>query len=180
MVKKQIITQKLTIPVKTVSNGVYKTYDIKPALLEHDFYVNVDFVRQDAYDEVEMLQRAQLYQQLRFKSRESIMGDILLEPDVPTEIDKMTIEEIESGDPKLKLKRAVEIYREREMEDEARMAERDLGLLEAQERLELEQGIAGLAQGGEAPEGETPMGAPRQAPPSIPPSPPTTGGYFGT
>jgi hypothetical protein len=83
----------------------YEIYDMKPKLLENEFYVGAEFIRQDVYDEVESLQEAQLYQQNRWMSRGSIMEKQLRMQDVPAEIEKMDMEEVEAGIPELKLRR---------------------------------------------------------------------------
>lgn len=113
MAKKQILKQKLTIPVRTVSGKDYAIYDMTPKLLDNDFYVNADFIRRDAYDEVEVLQEAQLYQQNRWMGRENIMEKMLKMQDVPAEIEKMDMDEVEAGIPELKLRRMIKKLKDR-------------------------------------------------------------------
>jgi len=129
MLKRQITSQGLTIPVKTVVNDAYNVYAINPQFLDNDFYVSAELVTQDVYDEVEALQRAQMFQQNRWKSRESIMEQILLETDTPTEIDKMDTEDVESAIPELKLMNVIKSYIKRGMEDEVKIAEEQLAML---------------------------------------------------
>lgn len=134
MVKKQIIALKLTIPVRTVVNEKYEIYDMKPKLLDNDFYVNAELLRKDVYDEVEALQRAQMFLQLRLKSRKKIMEQVLGEQDVPTQMAEMDIEDVEAGIPELVLKRVIKTYMDRGMEEEANMAKEQLFLLEEEKR----------------------------------------------
>lgn len=156
MFKKQILAQKLTIPVKTVANGVYEVYDMKPDLLENDFYVNAVLVSQDVYDDVEALQRAQMYLQLGLKSKRKVMEEVLLEQDVPSQIAEMTLDEVEVAIPEIKLKNAIKIYREKGMEEEAKMAEEQLGMLLIQKHQALmppQEGQPGQPSTGQPPAG---------------------------
>ena len=155
MIKRQIILQGLTIPVKTVVDNTYQIYNMVPELLENDFYVHASFVRQDVYDEVEALQRAQMLMQLRLKSREDVMENVMQEQDPQTQMAKMDIEDVEANIPELKIKRAIKIYKERGMEEEAGMAEEQLALIEFQKRLQVEQMFTQGQQGG-MPPGEAP------------------------
>ena len=154
MTKKQIVAQKLTIPVQTVSNGVYKTYEMVPELLDNDFYVNAELVRQDVYDEVEALQRAQMFLQLGLKSRRKVMEEVLLEKDVPNQIAEINIEQVEDAIPELKLPDVIQAYRKKELPDKAAMLEQKLALME----LEQQQGVT------------PPEGQPPGQPPGMPPS----------
>ena len=151
MIKRQIIAQKLTIPVKTVLNNSYQVYDIVPELLENDFYVHAELVRQDVYDEVEALQRAQMMMQLRVMSREDIMEQIMQVQDTQTQMAKMDIEDVEVGMPELKLKRAIKIYLERGMLEEAEMVKEQLAMLDIQKKAQLQQMYAQGQQGGMPP-----------------------------
>jgi len=157
--KRQIVSQKLTIPVQTVVNGEYQTYDMKPNLLDNDFYVNATLIRQDVYDEEARLQRAQMLMQLRLKSRESVMEQEMDEPDVPAEILKMDMEEVEAEIPEMKLKKLIKTYLELEMFEEAEMMKEQLGMLEIQKQ----QMLQGMMQGG------APGGAPGGVPTGTPP-----------
>ena len=141
MLKRQILIQKLTIPVKTVKGKSYDVFDIKPGLLDNDFYVNAELIRRDVYDEVEALQRAQLLLQNRFMCREDILERVLNEPDSKTQLTKIDIEDVETAVPELKLKRAIQLYHEAGMIEEARMAEEQLAMLEIQKQQALMQGV---------------------------------------
>jgi len=169
MVKKQIQVQKLKIPVRTVVNDQYSIYDMKPKMLDNKFHVAAEFIRQDVYDEVETLQEAQLYQQNKWMSRESIMEKILRMQDVPTEIMKMKISDIESAIPELTLPDVILKYREMGLEDKANELMRQFAMLVLEKQQTLmpqPQGPMGQPQGpmGQptAPTG-APMGAPRPA-----------------
>ncbi len=167
MAKKQIVTKKLTIPVRIVSGKEYAIYPMEPKLLDNDFYVNADFIRRDAYDEVEILQEAQLYQQNRWMSRENIMEKMLKMQDVPAEIEKMDMDEVEAGIPEMKLrrmgKRLVDRYnslREQgiedlDLKDQIKMIKEQLGML----TLQKQQAVAPQEQPTEQP----PTGTPRPA-----------------
>jgi len=155
MVKKQIITLGLTIPVKTVANGQYEVYDMVPTELENDFYVNAVLVSQDVYDDVEALQRAQMYLQLGLKSKSKVMEEVLLEQDVPNQINEMIIQDVEDAIPEFKLKKAIGIWNEKVMPEEAKMAMKRLAMLEIQSQQAL--GMPGEAPaGGEPPTGGQP------------------------
>jgi len=119
MVKNQITVQGLEIPVQTVVNDNYSVYDMKPNMLENDFYVGAELVRQDVYDEVEMLQEAQMYQDNKWMSRESIMEKILKLQDVPAEIIKMKIGDVEDAIPELTIPDIIAKYQEMGLEDKA-------------------------------------------------------------
>ena len=157
MEKKQILVRNLTIPVRTVVDGRYEIYDMKPKLLKNDFYVGAEFIRQDVYDEVESLQEAQIYQDNRWMSRENIMEKMLRLQDVPTEIAKMDMDEVEAAVPEMKLRRLIsELQRrldklleqgieDKDLTDKIKMMEVQLGMLEAQKRQALE---GAMGQGG--------------------------------
>ena len=154
--KKQIIVQNLTISVKTVAKGVYEVYDMKPDLLDNDFYVNAVLVSRDVYDDVEALQRAQMYLQLGLKSKSKVMEEVLLEQDVPSQIAEMTLDEVETAIPEIKLKNAIKIYREKGMEEEAKMAEEQLAMLLIQKHQALmppQDGQPGQPSTGQPPAG---------------------------
>ena len=153
MVKKQIISLGLTIPVKTVANGQYEVYEMVPTELENDFYVNAVLVSQDVYDDVEALQRAQMYLQLGLKSKSKVMEEVLLEQDVPNQINEMIIQDVEDAVPEFKVKKAVKIYTEKGMPEEADMAMKQLAMLEIQSQ-------QALGMPGRAPEGAAPTGQP--------------------
>ena len=169
MVKKQIIAQKLVVPVKTVVNNTYNVFDMVPDLLDNDFYVYAGLVRQDVYDDVEALQRAQMLMQLRLKSREDVIENVMREQDTQTQLAKMDIEDIEAMMPELKLKRAIKIYKERGMAEEAGMAEEQLGMIEFQKRAQIEQMFTQGQQGGVPAEEAPPIGGmpPEGAPPTM-------------
>lgn len=139
MVKRQIIAQKLTIPVNTVVNNQYNTFNIVPELLDNNFYVHAELAGQDVYDEVEALQRAQMMMQLRLKSREDVLEQVMQEQDTPTQIAKMDIEDVETTMPELKLKRAIKIYDERGMKEESGMVKEQLAMMEIQKKAQLQQ-----------------------------------------
>lgn len=153
MIKKQIITLGLTIPVKTVANGQYEVYEMVPTELENDFYVNAVLVSQDVYDDVEALQRAQMYLQLGLKSKSKVMEEVLLEQDVPNQINEMIIQDVEDAVPEFKVKKAVKIYIEKGMSEEADMAMKHLAMLEIQSQ-------QSLGMPGEAPVGAQLTGQP--------------------
>jgi len=144
MAKKQIIKQKLTIPVRTVSGKEYAIYKMEPKLLNNDFYVNADFIRRDVYDEVEKLQEAQLYQDNKWMSRKNIMEKMLKMQDVPAEIEEMDEEEVEAAIPEVKLRKMIKRKQDRydslleqEMEDkdladEIKQLKEQLGMLNLQ------------------------------------------------
>jgi len=167
MIKRQILAQKLTIPVSTVVNNSYSVFNIVPELLDNNFYVHAELVRQDVYDEIEALQRAQMMMQLRLKSREDVMEQIMQEQDTQTQIAKMDIEDVENMMPELKLKRAIKIYQDRGAKEEAGMAKEQLAMLEFQKKAQLQQMYM---QGHISPEGGTPptKGAPQAG--QIPPT----------
>lgn len=160
MVKKQIIAQNLTIPVRTVENETYKIYEMVPDLLDNDFYVNAELVRQDVYDEVEALQRAQMFLQLGLKSRRKVMEQVLLEKDVPNQIAEIDIEKVEDAIPELKLPDVILAYEKKGLYDKAKLLRLQLAMLE----LEKEQGVM-------PPEGQPPGQSP-MAPPGQPPGAP--------
>ena len=155
MFKRQILKQELTITVKTVANGVYEVYEMVPELLDNDFHVNAVLVRQDVYDDVEALSRAQMYLQLGLKSRSKVMEEVLLEQDVPNQIAEMTIENIKAAIPEFDLKEGIKIFMNKGMEEEANMAKEHLFLLEAQKR----QAVIPPEAQGQPPQG-TPTGQP--------------------
>ena len=111
MAKKQIISRKLTIPVRTVSNKSYKIFDMKPEFLDNDFYVQSELVPRDVYDEVEATQRAQMLMSNRLMSREDVLERVMLEQDVQTQIMKMDMEDIEAEIPEIKIKRMIKFIR---------------------------------------------------------------------
>jgi len=164
MAKKQILAQDLTIPVKTVVNKDYKVYDVKPEMLDNDFYVTAELVRRDVYDEEAALQKAQMLMQLKLMSREDVMERVMNEKDVPTAIAKMDIEDVEAAIPELKLKRTIKTYLDRGMVEEAKIAMEQLAILLIQKQQSLGQMMQ--PEGGVSPEG----GAP---PEGMPPTPPT-------
>jgi len=91
--------------------------------------------------------------QLRLKSREDVIENVMREQDTQTQLAKMDIEDIEAMMPELKLKRAIKIYKERGMAEEAGMAEEQLGMIEFQKRAQIEQMFTQGQQGGVLPEG---------------------------
>ncbi len=184
MVKDQIQVQKLKIPVKTVVNDQYSIYDMKPKMLDNEFHVAAEFIRQDVYDEVETLQEAQLYQQNKWMGRESIMEKILRMQDVPTEIMKMKISDIEAAIPELTLPDVILKYREMGLEDKANELMRQFAMLVLEKQTALQGQMAppqGAPQG--MPQG-SPQGAPAMGPMATPaprplprtPTPMQTGG----
>ena len=88
--------------------------------------------------------------------------------DTQTQIAKMDIEDVEADMPELKLKRAIKIYLERGMLEEAEMVKEQLAMLDIQKKAQLQQMYAQGQQGGMppikgAPPGEMPPeGAPPQ------------------
>lgn len=159
MGKKQIISQGLTIPVRTVKGKQYVDFDIKPELLENDFYVDAELVRRDVYDEVEGLQRAQLMKQAGWMSDEDIMEKILLLEDVQSQKKKIRWEGLEAEIPELSLiddiiecqSRAIDAQGnivDQVMFDKVNMLKEKLALLEMQQ-----QQAVMPQQGGQAPPG---------------------------
>jgi hypothetical protein len=157
--------------VRTVVNKQYQIFDMKPKLLDNDFYIDAELVGQDVYDEVETLQRAQLLMQLRLMSREDVLERVMNEQDTQTQIDKMDIEETEAAIPELKLKRVIQTYMDRGMMEEANIAKEQLGLLLIQKQQQLAQTM-GQSQG--TPQGQPPQGTP--PPTSTPTQPPQGAG----
>jgi len=165
MVKRQIQAQKLTIPVKTVVNDQYSVYDMKPKMLDNEFHVAAELIRQDVYDEVETLQEAQLYQQNKWMSQESIMEKILRLQDVPNEIMKMKISDVEAAIPELTMPDVIQKYIEMGLPDKAKELLRQFAMLVLEKQTALEgqmpqQGAPPQAGQG-APPGPTPMGGVR-------------------
>ena len=165
MLKRQIIVQGLTIPVKTVVNKTYEVFDMAPENLDNDFYVRAELVRQDVYDEVEALQRAQMLMQLRLLSREDVMERVMLEQDVPTQIMKMDMEDIEAEIPEIKLKRMIKFIKEdavlsksKEMQETAGMLEQQLGMLIVSKQHAVKQMMEEEMLGGGTPSGGQPAG----------------------
>ncbi len=166
MEKSQILKKKLTIPVKTVVEGRYESYDMKPKMLDNDFYVGAEFISKDAYDEVEVLQEAQLHQDNRWMSRESIMEKMLRMQDVPTEIAKMDMDEVEAAIPELKLRRLIKDLQRRldslmeqgiedkDLEDKIKMMEEQLAMLVLQKQQALQGGMPRAPGGMPSPEGQ--------------------------
>jgi len=150
--KKQIIAQGLTISVKTVANGEYSVSDMTPELLDNDFYVKAEFVKQDVYDEVEALQTAKMMVDSGLLSREDAMERILNEADVPAQIMKIKIEQVEAAIPELMLPDIIKAYEEDlKLPDKAKILKKQLAMLE----LEKQQGI------GPQQERPPPQGGPR-------------------
>jgi len=150
MGKKQIVAHKLTIPIQTVVNENYEIYDMKPKLLNNDFYVGVKFISQDAYDEVEALQEAQLLQNNKWMSRESVMEKKLLLDDVPTELTKIDKDDLEAAIPEAKIRGYIRKLRIRsddlinqgiqdpDLEDEIKMYAKQLAMLEMEKQMSLQ------------------------------------------
>jgi hypothetical protein len=148
MVKDQIVSQGLTIDVKTVVGKSYHVYSMTPDLLDNDFYVRAELVRQDVYDEVEAQQQAQLHMQNRTMSREDIMERILREPDTKTQIEKMDMEDVQAAVPELAIMDRIIAYQEAGLDenggvkdqvalDKAKLLKEKLSLLIAQQRQEV-------------------------------------------
>ena len=97
-----------------------------------------------------------MYLQLGLKSKPKVMEEVLLEQDVPNQINEMIIADVEDAIPEIKLKKAIEIYMEKGMEEEAGMAKEQLALLEIQKR---QQVVPPEAQGQQT--GASLGGAPR-------------------
>ena len=170
MVKRQIQAQKLTIPVKTVVNDQYSVYDMKPKMLDNEFHVAAEFIRQDVYDEVETLQEAQLYQQNKWMSQGSIMEKILRLQDVPNEIMKMKISDVEAAIPELTMPDVIQKYIEMGLPDKAKELLRQFAMLVLEKQTALE---GQMPQQGAPPTGQ---GAPPQAGQGAPPGPTPMGG----
>ena len=148
MVKNQILTQGLTIQVQTVVDKSYQVYDMTPALLDNDFYISAELVRQDVYDEVEALQRAQLLMQNRLMSREDVLERVMREPDTKSQLEKMDMEDVEAAIPELAIKKRIKAYKmagfnedgtikDQEALDSAKLLEEKLALLMMQQRQEV-------------------------------------------
>jgi hypothetical protein len=146
MAKEQILLQKLKIPVQTVVDGKYEIYDMTPKLLNNDFYVGAEFIRQDVYDEVEALQRAQLMKQNRFMSTEDIMERILNEQDVPTQMGKIDMEDIEAAIPEMKLRRLIN-QKQRELDDLMEKGIQDMNLADEIKMLKQQLGMLQMEKG---------------------------------
>jgi hypothetical protein len=162
MVKRQTISQGWTIPVQTVVNKAYSTYEITPDLLDNDFYVRASLIRKDVYDEEAQLQKAQMLMQLRLKSRAKVMEQELNYQDVPAMITEIDMEDVEAAIPEMKLKNLIKKYMERGMEEEANLMKEQLAILLIQKQ----QAIQGMMQGGQP--SPTPETAP--TPPPVAPS----------
>ena len=61
------------------------------------------------------------------------------EQDTQTQMAKMDLEDVEADMPELKLKRAIKIYLERGMEEEAEMVKEQLAMLDIQKKAQLQQ-----------------------------------------
>ncbi|MCJ7749251.1 MAG: hypothetical protein MUP27_16055 [Desulfobacterales bacterium] len=187
MVKKQIITQGLTISVQTVIDDKYETYDIKPKLLENDFPVRAELIQRDVYDEEASLQKAQLLMQLRLMPREDVMERIMNEQDVPTQITKMDMEDVEAAIPEMKLKRLAKFWLDKAYNDDGTIKDQDalekanmikemLGLLLVQKQQAAMPSMGGMpgqpgtpTLPGQSPQGGVPGGtAPQGMPPQMP------------
>jgi len=150
MAKRQILARKLTIPVRTVVNDNYEIYDMKPKLLDNDFYVEAKFIGQDAYDEVEALQEAQLLQDNKWQSRETIMEKKLLLDDVPTELTKIDKDDLEAAIPEAKIRGYIRKLRirfddlmeqeimDQDLADEIKMYEEQLAMLTLEKQQSLQ------------------------------------------
>ena len=83
------------------------------------------------------------------------MEEVLLEQDVPNQINEMIIQDVEDAIPEFKLKKAIGIWNEKVMPEEAKMAMKRLAMLEIQSQQAL--GMPGEAPaGGEPPTGGQP------------------------
>jgi len=142
MIKKQVVEQGLTIAVKTVSGDSYATYDMVPELLDNDFYIGADFVIQNAWEELEAYQLAQMAMQNKLMSRETAMNDILKIQDTKAELEKMIIEEVEAMSPELKLFKAGEIYTRTGQERELAIVAQELQQILQQKRVAVEGATA--------------------------------------
>jgi len=139
MLKKQLVAQGLTISVKTIANGEYLVSDITPELLDNDFYVKAEFVKQDVYDEVEKLQTAKMMIDSQLISREDAMERIMNEPDVPAQMMKIKIEQVEAAIPELTLPDiAIAYEQDLKLPDKAKMIRKHLAMME----LEKQQAVA--------------------------------------
>jgi len=178
MAKRQIIKKGLTIPVRTVVDKEYAIYDMKPKLLDNDFYVSAEFIRKDVYDEVEVLQEAQIYQDNRWMSRESIMEKMLKMQDVPAEIEEMDMDEVEAEIPEMKLrriaKRLVDRYdslmeqgiEDKDLAEKIKQMKGQLAMLEIQKQQAL---MGAMGQGGMGqPTGQTGGAPTRPVVPGVP------------
>ena len=152
--KKQLVAQGLTVSVKTIANGEYSVTNMTPDLLDNDFYVKAEFIKQDVYDEVEALQTAKMLIDSQLLSREDAMERILNEPDVPAQIMKIKIEQVEAAIPELTLPDIARAYEEDlKLPDKAKMIKKHLAMMD----LEKQQSVG-------PPQGEAPQGAPQGRP----------------
>jgi len=156
MLKKQLIAQGLTISVKTIANGEYLVKDMTPELLDNDFYVKAEFIKQDVYDEVEKLQTAKMMIDSQLLSREDAMERIMNEPDVPAQMMKIKIEAVEAAIPELTLPDIIQAYdRDMNLPDKAKILKKHLAMME----LEKQQAVGPPQE--RPPTGAPPRGAPR-------------------
>jgi len=169
--KKQIVARNLTIAVRTVVNDTYEIYDMKPKLLDNDFYVGAEFIRKDVYDEVEALQEAQLYQDNKWMSKRSIMEKKLKMQDVPAQLEEMDEDDVEMAIPEFKLRKMIKRKQgrydalmeqgieDKDLGDQIKMLKEQLGMLLVQKQQALMGGGQSPPEG--APPTRPPQGAPR-------------------
>jgi len=165
MIKKQIIEYKdskgnktgLTIPVKTVSQNSYTAYDMAPELLDNDFHIGADFVIQNAWEELEAYQLAQMAKQNRFMSDEGIMDNILKIQDTKAELEKLDLQDVEAMSPELKLLKAGDIYKRTGQERELAIVAQELQQILRQKQAATEQ--ATMPQGAVPGQAPTPQQA---------------------
>ena len=126
MVKKQIITQGISVPIRSVKDNVYVAYEMVPSLLDNDFYIKAEFVDENPWKRLENIQLAQMMIQNKLMSKENVMEQILKIPDVKTEVEKMTIEEAENLSPEMKFTKALDVYQRTERGREYEMLKKVL------------------------------------------------------
>ena len=147
MIKRQIVKQGLTVPIKTVYQDKYAIYDMVPSQLDNDFHVSVDFTIEHPWEELERYQLFQMATQNGAMSRESGMNNILKIDDVKAELEKMTLEEVEAMSAELKLWKAMKIYERTGQEKELNIVASQLQQVLQQKAAQTEQ----IMGGGQAP-----------------------------
>lgn len=151
MIKKQVVELGLTIRVKTVSGDSYAVYEMVPELLDNDFYTRADFTIQNAWEELESYQLAQMGMQNGLMSRETAMQNILKIQDVKAELEKIDLEKVEDISPELKLYKAGEIYTRTGQERERVIVAQQLKQILEQKQAATEQATMGQAMAGQTP-----------------------------
>lgn len=143
MIKRQIVKQGLTVPVKTVYKDNYSVYDMVPSLLDNDFHVSVDLVVENPWEELERYQLFQMATQNRAMSRETGMDKILKIQDVKAELEKINLEDVAAVTEEIKLWEAMKIYKRTGQVRELNFVSARLQQLEQMRGAQMEQTMAG-------------------------------------